>query len=63
MITFLNNATPKEINYRGRAAQRWTRTGSIMASYQFLLSGEAGVTTSAATYDKSDEALLKVVQV
>lgn len=35
----------------------------LMVSHQFLLSGEVGVTTSATTYDKSDEALLKVVRV
>lgn len=37
-------------------------TQHLMASHQFLLSGEVGVTTSATTYDKSDEALVKVVR-
>lgn len=34
----------------------------LKAWHQFLLSGEAGVTTSATTYDKGDEALVKVVR-
>lgn len=34
----------------------------LMARHQFLLSGEVGVTASATTYDKSDEALAKVVR-
>lgn len=37
-------------------------TQHLMASHQFLLSGEVGVTTSATTYDKRDEALVKVVR-
>lgn len=35
----------------------------LMASHQFLLSGEVGVMTSATTYDKSDEALVKAARV
>lgn len=35
---------------------------SLMASHQFLLSGEVCVMTPVTTYDKSDEALAKVVR-
>lgn len=53
----------KEINYGGQSStdMDWD-TQHLMTSHQFLLSGEVGVTTPATTYDKSDEALVKVVR-